>query len=147
MFCFQCEQTAKGEGCTKIGVCGKQPEVAALQDLLVYAVKGIAQVAVEGAKVNVSDPAIDQFTNEAIFSTLTNVISTRPALLPWSMTLPGTVMRSRPKFRRPAAMWLSPTDRPLSYPRPTRPVWWPRAKRWASKPMKPLTRTSSPCVN
>jgi hydroxylamine reductase len=73
MFCFQCEQTAKGEGCTKIGVCGKQPEVAALQDLLVYAVKGIAQVAVEGAKVNVSDPAIDQFTNEAIFSTLTNV--------------------------------------------------------------------------
>jgi hydroxylamine reductase len=73
MFCFQCEQTAKGEGCTKIGVCGKQPEVAALQDLLVYAVKGIAQVAVEGAKVNVSDPAVDQFTNEAIFSTLTNV--------------------------------------------------------------------------
>jgi hydroxylamine reductase len=58
MFCFQCEQTAKGEGCTKIGVCGKQPEVAALQDLLVYAVKGIAQVAVEGAKVNVSDPGI-----------------------------------------------------------------------------------------
>jgi hydroxylamine reductase len=73
MFCFQCEQTAKGEGCTKIGVCGKQPEVAALQDLLVYAVKGIAQVAVEGAKVNVSDPAVNQFTNEAIFSTLTNV--------------------------------------------------------------------------
>ena len=34
MFCFQCEQTSKGEGCTKIGVCGKQPEVAALQDLV-----------------------------------------------------------------------------------------------------------------
>ena len=73
MFCFQCEQTAKGEGCTKIGVCGKQPEVAALQDLLVYATKGIAQVAVAGAKVNVSDPAVNQFTCEAIFSTLTNV--------------------------------------------------------------------------
>jgi hydroxylamine reductase len=73
MFCFQCEQTAKGEGCTKIGVCGKQPDVAALQDLLVYATKGIAQVAVEGAKVNVSDPAVNRFTNEAIFSTLTNV--------------------------------------------------------------------------
>ncbi len=73
MFCFQCEQTAKGEGCTKIGVCGKQPDVAALQDLLVYAVKGISQVAVEGATVNVSDPAVNRFTCEAIFSTLTNV--------------------------------------------------------------------------
>ncbi len=73
MFCFQCEQTAKGEGCTKIGVCGKQPEVAALQDLLVYAVKGIAQVAVAGAKVGVNDPTVNAFTCEAIFSTLTNV--------------------------------------------------------------------------
>ncbi len=51
MFCYQCEQTAKGEGCTKIGVCGKQPEVAALQDLLVYAIRGLSQVAVEGRKV------------------------------------------------------------------------------------------------
>jgi hydroxylamine reductase len=73
MFCFQCEQTAKGEGCTKIGVCGKQPEVAALQDLLIYTVKGIAQVALEGAKAGVSDPAVNAFTCEAIFSTLTNV--------------------------------------------------------------------------
>ena len=73
MFCFQCEQTAKGEGCTKIGVCGKQPEVAALQDLLIYAAKGIAQVAVEGATVGVSDPAVNRFACEAIFSTLTNV--------------------------------------------------------------------------
>jgi hydroxylamine reductase len=73
MFCFQCEQTAKGEGCTKIGVCGKQPEVAALQDLLLYAVKGLSQVAVEGRKVGIKDPDIDHFTCEALFSTLTNV--------------------------------------------------------------------------
>ena len=73
MFCFQCEQTAKGEGCTKIGVCGKQPDVAALQDLLIYAQKGLSLVAVEGRKVGVVDPAVDKFTNEAIFSTLTNV--------------------------------------------------------------------------
>jgi len=73
MFCFQCEQTAKGEGCTKIGVCGKQPEVAALQDLLVYAVKGLSQVAVEGRNVGIKDTAIDHFSCEAIFSTLTNV--------------------------------------------------------------------------
>jgi len=73
MFCFQCEQTAKGEGCTKIGVCGKQPDVAVLQDLLIYAVKGLSQVAVEGRKVGIRDTAIDHFTCEAIFSTLTNV--------------------------------------------------------------------------
>ena len=73
MFCFQCEQTSKGEGCTKIGVCGKQPEVAALQDLLVYALKGLSQYAVEGRKVGVSDPEVDRFTSKALFSTLTNV--------------------------------------------------------------------------
>ena len=73
MFCYQCEQTAKGEGCTKIGVCGKKPDVAALQDLLVYAVKGLSQVALSARKAGVSAPEIDQFTCEAIFSTLTNV--------------------------------------------------------------------------
>jgi hydroxylamine reductase len=73
MFCFQCEQTSKGEGCTKIGVCGKQPDVAALQDLLLYAIKGLSQVAVEGRKVGINDNKLDHFACEAIFSTLTNV--------------------------------------------------------------------------
>ncbi|MCG6879894.1 MAG: hydroxylamine reductase [Deltaproteobacteria bacterium] len=73
MFCYQCEQTAKGEGCTKIGVCGKQPEVAALQDLLLYTLKGLSQVAVEGRKIGVIDSGVNQFTCEALFSTLTNV--------------------------------------------------------------------------
>ena len=73
MFCFQCEQTSKGEGCTKIGVCGKKPEVAALQDLLIYAVKGLSLVAVEGRKVRINDDKVNKFTCEAIFSTLTNV--------------------------------------------------------------------------
>jgi len=73
MFCFQCEQTAKGEGCTKIGVCGKPHEVASLQDLLIYAVKGLSQCAVEGRKVGVSDEKLDHFACEAIFATLTNV--------------------------------------------------------------------------
>ena len=73
MFCFQCEQTSKGEGCTKIGVCGKKPEVAALQDLLMYAVKGLSLVAVEGRKAGIREPEIDHFACEAIFSTLTNV--------------------------------------------------------------------------
>jgi hydroxylamine reductase len=73
MFCFQCEQTAKGEGCTKIGVCGKQPDVADLQDLLIYAVKGLSQVALEGRSVGIRDTSIDHFACEALFSTLTNV--------------------------------------------------------------------------
>ncbi|MBW2298372.1 MAG: hydroxylamine reductase, partial [Deltaproteobacteria bacterium] len=73
MFCFQCEQTAKGEACTKIGVCGKQPDTAALQDLLIYALKGLSLYAVEGHKVGVKDTEVDTFSCEAIFSTLTNV--------------------------------------------------------------------------
>jgi hydroxylamine reductase len=73
MFCYQCEQTAKGEGCTKIGVCGKQPEVAALQDLLVYTLKGLSLYAVEGRKKGVNDHEVNLFTVKAAFSTLTNV--------------------------------------------------------------------------
>ena len=73
MFCYQCEQTARGEGCTKVGVCGKQPDVATLQDLLIYAVKGLSLLAVEGRKAGVNDPEVNRFTCEAIFSTLTNV--------------------------------------------------------------------------
>jgi len=73
MFCYQCEQAAKGEGCTKIGVCGKEPEIAALQDLLIYVLKGLARYAVEGRKVGVNDRDINVFACKAMFSTLTNV--------------------------------------------------------------------------
>jgi hydroxylamine reductase len=73
MFCFQCEQTAKGEGCTVVGVCGKQPDAAALQDLLIYSLTGLSLYAVEGRKVGVTDREANVFTCEAAFSTLTNV--------------------------------------------------------------------------
>jgi hydroxylamine reductase len=73
MFCYQCEQTAKGTGCTVLGVCGKQPEVAALQDLLLYTLMGLSQVAVEGRKIGVMDDDVNAFTVKAAFSTLTNV--------------------------------------------------------------------------
>ena len=73
MFCYQCEQTAKGTGCTVQGVCGKQPDVAALQDLLLYALMGLSQVAVEGRKHGVTDRDVNVFTVKASFSTLTNV--------------------------------------------------------------------------
>ena len=73
MFCNQCEQTAPGTGCTKIGVCGKQPDVAALQDLLVYALKGLSQYAIGARKKGITDTKVDIFTVKALFSTLTNV--------------------------------------------------------------------------
>lgn len=73
MFCYQCEQTAKGTGCTVLGVCGKKPEVAALQDLLLYMLMGLSQVAVEGRKAGVTDRDVNVFTVKAAFSTLTNV--------------------------------------------------------------------------
>ncbi|WP_347488730.1 hydroxylamine reductase [Desulfoscipio sp. XC116] len=73
MFCNQCEQTAKGMGCSVSGVCGKKPDVAALQDLLLHAVKGLSLYAHEGRRVGVADPEVNRFTVEAMFSTLTNV--------------------------------------------------------------------------
>ncbi|MGD9110690.1 MAG: hydroxylamine reductase [Phycisphaerales bacterium] len=73
MMCYQCEQTAKGTGCTANGVCGKSPEVAALQDLLVYAVKDIARYAHRARQLGAVDEEIDVFTVKALFSTLTNV--------------------------------------------------------------------------
>jgi hydroxylamine reductase len=73
MFCYQCEQTAKGEACTVMGVCGKQPEIAALQDLLIHVVEGISFFAVEGRKKGIVDSDVTTFTFNALFSTVTNV--------------------------------------------------------------------------
>lgn len=74
MFCYQCEQTANGKGCTKLGVCGKTPEVANLQDLLVFQLKGISCYAKaltdSGQHV---DKAIVSFIENCLFTTLTNV--------------------------------------------------------------------------
>ncbi len=73
MFCNQCEQTAKGIGCTKIGVCGKSEDTAALQDLLTYAVQGLSLVAEDGRKHGVVDQEVNRFTAESVFACLTNV--------------------------------------------------------------------------
>ncbi len=73
MFCYQCEQTAQGTACTKGGVCGKSPEVAALQDLVVYALRGLALYVREGRQYGINESSIGAFTCEALFSTLTNV--------------------------------------------------------------------------
>ena len=74
MFCYQCEQTAGGKGCTKMGVCGKTPEVAALQDLLIYQIKGISCYAKEIVEKGINvDKSIVTFIENSLFTTLTNV--------------------------------------------------------------------------
>lgn len=73
MFCYQCEQTAKGQGCTIAGICGKTPEVANLQDLLVYKLRELSQHALQARKTGWKDEKVDIFTTEALFATLTNV--------------------------------------------------------------------------
>ncbi|MDC7241026.1 MAG: hydroxylamine reductase, partial [Spirochaetales bacterium] len=72
MFCFQCQEAAKGTGCEVKGVCGKTPETAALQDLLIYTLKGIAQVAGPARTAGKSLPEADQALMRGLFMTITN---------------------------------------------------------------------------
>lgn len=74
MFCYQCEQTANGKGCTKLGVCGKTPEIANLQDLLIFQIKGIScygKPLIEGGQK--IDKSVIRFIENVLFATLTNV--------------------------------------------------------------------------
>jgi len=73
MFCYQCEQTAKGTGCTVRGVCGKDPETAALQDLLLYATKCLSAFAHRARLLGARDHDVDVFTIKALFTIITNV--------------------------------------------------------------------------
>jgi hydroxylamine reductase len=72
MFCYQCEQTLKG-GCTKVGVCGKDPVIASLQDTIIFELKGVAAYATHARQLGYIDPEVDGITQEALYSTLTNV--------------------------------------------------------------------------
>ncbi len=72
MFCFQCQEAAKGTGCEVRGVCGKQPETSALQDLLIYTLKGLAQVAGPARAQGQALPEADQALMRGLFMTITN---------------------------------------------------------------------------
>ncbi|HOQ16045.1 MAG TPA: hydroxylamine reductase [Defluviitaleaceae bacterium] len=72
MFCYQCQETAKGQGCTLRGVCGKSADVANLQDLLIYVLKGISMYTTEGRKVGYESKEVNEFIMENMFSTITN---------------------------------------------------------------------------
>ena len=73
MFCFQCQETARGQGCTVRGVCGKTEDVANLQDLLIYVLKGISVYAEEAKKFGIQDEKVGTFITRGLFSTITNV--------------------------------------------------------------------------
>ncbi len=112
MFCYQCEQTAKGTGCTVKGVCGKDAETAAMQDLLVHVCKGISQYAHRAAELGARDEDVDVFLVKALFVTLTNVnFDAERIAKEW--VRPGVTMRERAKDLYEEA---AETPEPLSGP-------------------------------
>ncbi len=72
MFCYQCQETSKNEGCTIVGVCGKTADVANLQDLLMFLCKGISHYTVRLRKLGIIIPEIDRFIVDSLFMTITN---------------------------------------------------------------------------
>jgi hydroxylamine reductase len=99
MFCYQCEQTAKGVGCQTQGVCGKDETTATLQDLLIHVVKGISVyghharlLGVADKRLRVCDPEVDAFVVEAVFATLTNVNFDKDRLV--ELIYKGVAMRA-----------------------------------------------------
>ena len=82
MFCYQCQETAGCSGCTRVGVCGKQPDVAVMQDLLVYVTKGISAVTTtlrqEGVEIQ---PAVNHMITLNIFTTITNANFSKEAII------------------------------------------------------------------
>jgi hydroxylamine reductase len=84
MFCFQCQETAKNQGCTIKGVCGKEGSTAELQDLLIYNLKGIAVLAGKAKEVGMEVPTSNgQFIAEGLFTTITNVNFNDENLVNW----------------------------------------------------------------
>jgi hydroxylamine reductase len=84
MFCFQCQETAKNEGCTRRGVCGKVPEVATLQDSLIWLLKGVSFYAIEARKQGIDTAEADPFVLEGLFATITNVNFDQDRFVVWA---------------------------------------------------------------
>ncbi len=81
MFCNQCEQVFRGTACTDVGVCGKDPDVQSLQEILLYGLKGMAAYAHHARRLGQVDETVDGFVEEALFATMTNVNFDIPSLL------------------------------------------------------------------
>ncbi|SEN71296.1 hydroxylamine reductase [Paenibacillus sophorae] len=123
MFCFQCQEAAKGTGCTIQGVCGKTSDVANLQDLLLYTVKGISIYAVKGRELGLTDSASEQFIIKSLFATITNANFDRDGFIArvregivirdgWKKRLDGS-LAAVPLGGHDAALWTPGTDEEL----------------------------------
>lgn len=123
MFCFQCQEAAKGTGCTIQGVCGKTSEVAGLQDLLLYTLKGISIFASKGRELGMTDSYSEKFITESMFATITNadfdrdkfVIRIREGIAlrdQWKNRL-KSIEADVPFASHDAALWLSETEADL----------------------------------
>ncbi|WP_410514249.1 hydroxylamine reductase [Paenibacillus sp. BR2-3] len=120
MFCFQCQEAAKGTGCTIQGVCGKTSDVANLQDLLLFTLKGISIFAVKGRELGLTDAASEKFIVESMFATITNANFDRDGFL--ARVREGIVLRNQwnarlnasgavvPFANHDAALWVPGTD-------------------------------------
>ncbi|MNM03479.1 Hydroxylamine reductase [compost metagenome] len=123
MFCFQCQEAAKGTGCTIQGVCGKTDDVANLQDLLLYTLKGISVYAAKGRELGVIDFASEQFIVKSLFATITNANFDREGFIArvreglaireqWKNRLAGS-LAAIPLGSHDAVQWSLATDAEL----------------------------------
>ncbi len=119
MFCYQCEQTAGGKACVTMGVCGKDPRTAALQDLLVYAAKDISRYAHRARKLGAIDRGIDLFVVEALFATVTNV-NFDPLRLQKMLAQAAAVRERAVKLYEDAVRQAGQSPQKLSTPT----AWW-----------------------
>jgi len=137
MFCNQCEQAANGTGCNISGVCGKKPEVATLQDHLIYGLKSLALYADKLGR----DQEIDRFTIEGLFTTVTNV-DFDPAVI-GQLIQRCYQLKEKAKAPAPPRGLPSPARLPTGSRPPICPAWSPRASSTVST-ASTLTRTSAP---
>ena len=144
MFCDQCEQTAKGVGCTVAGVCGKNAEVALLQDQLIHLLRRLAPLVEQARSQGMKTEIYDDFIADALFATLTNVNfdpdaikSLQTQALVHARTLAaelGARSAKRPKT------WRSPSrNTGRGFPRP----WWAWGRSAATRMWIPPCRCSS----
>ena len=107
MFCFQCQQTAGGSGCVKVGVCGKQPDTAALQDGLVCS---LVRLAAAARKAGVFSDETTRLLEDGLFMTLTNVNFDNGALRDYTLRLDAAIQALGAEERPVVKLWQGETD-------------------------------------
>ncbi len=111
MFCYQCEQTSHGTGCTEMGVCGKDPTTSAMQDLLIHGLKGLARYAHRLGQMDIRDNEIDRFALEILFTTVTNVNFDPAKHVPLAQRLAALRDRARKRYEAACAEAGKPAEK------------------------------------